>query len=161
MTIKNQGYALIEMLIISAVLVVFIGLSVRPLRMIISEIPRSGRIYQTWNTTTEAIKQLKNDVEQCSRIIGFDNGQLTLEHVDNQVTYMFSDGKISRKASPDESESVWSIPHVKVNTQLWKNDSGHYAVEITTWNEQTVTDRKQKRLRQSFVYFQKESSQVQ
>ena len=161
MTTKDRGYTLIEMLIIIAVLAIVITLSVKPFRTIISDIPRSSRIFQAWNTTTEVMKQLKADVEQSSRIIDLSDGLLTLEHGDSKIVYTFLDGKISRKASTDNSESLWKIPHVKINTQLWISDNIPYAIEITTWNQQNITGREQKRLRQSFVYYQKESSQVQ
>ena len=161
MAIKKRGYTLIEMLIISAVLVVFIALSVRPVRIIAAEIPQSSKTFQHWITTTKAMKQLKADVEQSGRIIDLNDGILTLEHKDSQIVYTFSDEKISREVLPDKSKSSWGVPHVKINMQLWENDNGPYAVEITTWNQKIVSGRQQRRLRQSFVYFQKESGQAQ
>ena len=161
MTTKHRAYALTEMLIIIAALVVLMALSARPLRMMMTEIPRSGRIYQTQNTTTKAMKQLKDDIEKSRRIVDLQDGLLTLQHQDGRITYTFSDGQISRLESGNDSESTWTLPHVKVNTQLWKNEGTPYAVEITTWNQQTDSGRQQIRLKQSFVYFQKGLNQAQ
>ena len=155
MTTKHHGYALTEMLVIIAALVVLMALSARPLRMMMTEIPRSGKIYQTQNTTTKVMKQLKDDIEKSRRIVDLQDNLLTLEHQDGRIRYTFSDGQISRRAFGNDSESTWILPHVKVNTQLWKNNDTPYAVEITTWNQQTGTGRRQIRLKQSFVYFQK------
>jgi len=161
MSTKYRAYALTEMLIIIATLVVVIALSIRPFRMIIAEIPRSNKTYQVWNTTTKAMKQLKADVEKSRRIVDMQAHLLTLEHQNGQIKYTFSEGQISRQISGSDSESIWTLPHVKVNTQLWENNDTPYAVEITTWNQQTVTGRQQIRLKQSFVYFQKGLSQRQ
>ena len=155
MTTKHHAYALTEMLVIIAALVVLMALSAKPLRMMITEIPRSGRIYQTQNTTNKVMKQLKDDIEKSRRIVDLQDNLLTLEHQDGRIRYTFSDGQISRQTSDNNSGSTWTLPHVKVNTQLWKNNDTPYAVEITTWNQQTGTGRQQIRLKQSFVYFQK------
>ena len=50
MTTKHRAYALTEMLIIIAALVLLMALSVKPFRLMITEIPRSSKIYQTQNT---------------------------------------------------------------------------------------------------------------
>ena len=155
MTTKHRAYALTEMLVIIAALVLLMALSVKPFRLMITEIPRSGKIYQTQNTTTKVMKQLKEDTEKSRRIVDLQDNLLTLEHQDGRIRYTFSDGQISRQVSGNDSESTWTLPHVKMNTLLWENDDGPYAVEITTWNQQTGTGRQQIRLKQSFVYFQK------
>ncbi|RKY04925.1 MAG: hypothetical protein DRP56_09495 [Planctomycetota bacterium] len=158
MTTKHRAYALTEMLIIIAALVVVMALSAKPLRMMMTEIPRSGRIYQTQTTTTKVMKQLKDDIEKSRRIVDLQNGLLTLDHQNGRITYTISDGHISRRASGDDLETVWTLPNVKINTQLWENNDTPYAVEITTQNQQTGTGRQQVRLKQSFVYFQKRLS---
>ncbi len=64
MNTKHRAYALTEMLVIIVVLTVLMGLSIRPMRTLISEIPRSARVCQTLNTTTKVLEQLKNDITQ-------------------------------------------------------------------------------------------------
>ncbi len=155
MTTKHRAYALTEMLIIIAALVLLMALSVKPFRMMMTEIPRSAKIYQTQNTTTKVMKQLKDDIEKSRRIVDLQDNLLTLEHQDGRIRYTFSNGQISRQTADNNPESTWILPHVKVDTQLWKNNDTPYAVQITTWNQQTVLGRQQIRLKQSFVYFQK------
>ena len=161
MTTKHRAYALTEMLIIIAALVVLMALSAKPFRTMIVEIPRSGKIYQTQNTTTKAMKQLKDDIEKSRRIVDLKDGLLTLEHQDSRTTYTFSDGQISRQVSGNNLESTWILPHIKISTQLWKNNGTPCAVEITTWNQQADLGKQQIRLKQSFVYFQKGLNQRQ
>ena len=106
MTTKHRAYALTEMLIIIAALVLLMALSAKPFRMMMTEIPRSGKIFQTQNTMTKVMKQFKDDIEKSRRIVNLDEGLLTLEHQDNRITYTFSDGQISRQASGNGSEST-------------------------------------------------------
>ena len=155
MTTKHYGYALTEILVIIAALVVLMTLIARPFRIMMSEIPRSAKIYQTQTTTTKVMKQLKDDIEKSRRIVDLQDNLLTLEHQDGRIRYTFSDGQISRQTSDNNPESTWILPHVKVDTQLWKNNDTPYAIQITTWNQQTVLGRQQIRLKQSFMYFQK------
>ena len=155
MTTKLRGYALIEMLIIMSVLVVFMALSVKSVRTLVSGIPRSNRVYQVWNTTNKAMKQLKDDVEKSHNIVDLRDDLLTLQNQNGRITYKFSDGTISRHTSLDDSEAAWKLPYVKAKTQLWTNDGSPYAVQITTWSQQIISGEQQALLKQSFVYFQK------
>ena len=81
MKTKHRAYALTEMLVIIAAIVVLMALSARPLRTLISEIPRSARACQSFNTTSSFLKQLKKDVEISTRIVKLDNGILELEQL--------------------------------------------------------------------------------
>ena len=152
---KHRAYALTEMLVIIAVLIVVMALSAKPFRTMIVEIPRSGKIYQTQNTTVKVMKQLKEDIEKSRRIVDLQNNLLTLDYQDHRITYLFSDGQISRQTSSNDSEAAWTLPDIKINTQLWKTNGTPYAVEITTQNQRTGTGKPKIHLKQSFVYFQK------
>ena len=61
MNIKHRAYALTEILVIIVIIVVLMTLSVRPMRTMISEIPRSARVCQSLNATTAALGQIQDD----------------------------------------------------------------------------------------------------
>ena len=157
MNTKYRAYALTEMLVIMVMVVVLITLTVRPLRTMVSEIPRSARACRTLNSTTKALDQLRNDVEQASRITGLKNGVLTLEHPDGPVRYSFTDERITRRPAINDSctEYTWQLPHLKTEAKLWNQNDQAYAVELTTWSQQKVLDRDDVRFKQTSVFFRK------
>lgn len=161
MNTKYHAYALTEMLIIIAMIVVVMALSVRPLRNMLSEIPRSARACQTLNTTTQALKQIKQDVEQSSQIIDLTDNTLILEQPDGTVTYTFTAGQITRRPGlqPQDDHFTWQLPNVLIETNLWQQNGTPYAVELATYNQQIVLGRKQTCFKQSTVFFQKEERQ--
>ena len=157
MNTKHRAYALTEMLVIIVILIVLISLTVKPLRMMISEIPRSARVCQTLNGTTKALGQLRNDIERANRIAGLENGVLTLEHPDGPVRYTLADGQITRRPAMNDSgtETTWQLLHLKTEAKLWSDNEQSYAVELTTWNQQKNLGRDNARFRQTSVFFRK------
>jgi hypothetical protein len=135
MNTKRHAYALTEMLVIIVMLIVLISLTVRPLRTLVSEIPRTARTCQSLNATTAAL----------------------LEHTAGTVTYTIADGRMTRSPGlkPSDAEYTWNLPHVKIGTHLWNQDDATYAVELTTWNQQNVLGRDDVRFKQSVVFFRK------
>ena len=155
---KHSAYTLIEMLAVIAALVVLMALSVKPIRTLVSEIPRANRDFQTWTQTQDMLKQLRKDVEQSEqmKITEMDpriSGKLIhLQQSDGLVNYSVTDGNVFRQA--DSSQNIWELPHVKINWKVWENDDRPYALEITTWCERTILDNMRKKFEQSSVYFQ-------
>ena len=94
MKIKRRAYALTEMLVIIVMIIVLMGLSVRPMRTLVSEIPHSARVCQTLNRSMKALDQLRNDIERSNRIAGLAGGVLTLEQPGGMVRYTLSYGHI-------------------------------------------------------------------
>ena len=157
MNTKHRAYALTEMLVIIVILIVLISLTVKPLRMMISEIPRSARVCQTLNGTTKALGQLRNDIEGAIRIAGLAGGVLTLEQPGGIVRYTLADGQITRRPAMNDAgtETTWHLPHLKTETKLWSDNEQSYAVELTTWNQQKNLGRDNARFRQTSVFFRK------
>ena len=157
MNTKHRAYALTEMIVIIAMVVAVMALSIRPLRKMISEIPRSARACQTLNKTTQALKQIKQDVERSTQIIALTDNTLTLEHPDGTVTYTLSKGQITRRPGlhPQDDQFIWQLPNVVIETNLWKQNGTPCAVELTTYNQQIVLGREQTSFKQSAVFFQK------
>ena len=157
MNIKYRAYALIEVLVIIVMVVVIMSLSVRPLRTMLSEIPRSVRICQSLNVTTAALGQIQDDIEKSTEITGLNNGTLALKHDTESITYRIADGQITRHPGLHRSdgEYTWKLPHVKIEIHLWNQDEQPYAVELTTWNQQNALGRDDVRFKQTAVFFKK------
>lgn len=157
MNTKRRAYALTEILVIIVIVVVLTTLSVRPMRTLVSEIPRSARVCQSLNATTAALEQIQDDIEKSTEITGLNYGTLVLKHDTESVTYIIADGQITRSPGLNlsDTEYMWKLPHVKIETNLWNQDNEAYAVELATWNQQTVLGREQKRFKQTSVFFRK------
>ncbi|MBL7214184.1 MAG: hypothetical protein ISS71_00750 [Phycisphaerae bacterium] len=158
----RSAYTLMEILAVIAALVVLMTLATKPMKMLIADIPRANRDFQTWIQTQDMLRQLKNDVEQSTqiKIIDIDprisSKLLYLQQSEKLVSYSLSDSQVLRQI--DTSENSWDLPHVKINWQVWENDNMPYAVEITTWTERIVLNKTRKKFEQSSVYFSKTGS---
>lgn len=157
MNSKHRAYALTEMLVIIVIVAVLMALSVRPFRIMISEIPRSAGACRTLNNTTKALYQLKNDVELAHQITRLKGGILRLEQNNGPVVYTFTNGQITRRPGMNGSgtEYIWQLPNLKTESKLWSFNDRAYAVELTTWNQQTVLGREDARFKQTTVFFKK------
>lgn len=161
MNTKHRAYALTEMLVIIVVLILLISLSVKPLRTLISEIPRSARVCQSLNSTTAVLGQIQSDIETSTEITGLKNGTLVLKHSTQSVSYTIADGRIIRcpGLNPSDAEYTWQLPNVEIKTNLWNRNNQPYAVELTTWNQQNILGRDDVRFKQTSVFFKKGQQQ--
>lgn len=160
MTSRRRAYTLTEVLVIITILVVMASLSARPLRILLSEIPRSARTYQIQKTTADALKQIKQDIERSTRIFHLKNGVLTLEHNAKPVAYTLMDGRIIRRPAlnNDDEADEWNLSNVKIQPRLWRRDNEFHAVELTVWTRQKVLGGKDEDcFRQTMVFFQKDA----
>ncbi len=165
---KRTAFALLEMLAVIAALVVLMSLTVKPMRTLLADMPRSHRDFQVWTQTTDMLDQLRLDVEQSGRMLVFEmdprisHDLLYLESADGLVSYSLTDGKVTRQSNiPGQvSSDVWELPHVEMNWQFWQKDNGPYALEITTWSQRTVFDKPKQKFKQSHVYFQKQGAEI-
>lgn len=162
MKYKRSAYTLLEMLAVIAAIVVMMALSVKPMRTLALHIPRSNRDFQTWTKTEGMLELLKKDVEDSTQINILDVDAdrpcklISLQHPKELIRFSLRDGYVIRKT--DTLEDSWELPHVRINCQIWKNDTEPYAIEITTWAEHTVSGKVQKKFEQTYVYFQKTGS---
>lgn len=161
MNFNRRAYSLTEILVIIVILATLITLSVRPLRTMTLEIPRSVGACQTLNITTNVLDLLQSDIEQAERIVDFRDSVLTLEHNDGLVRYSFADQQITRHPAMNDSgaEYTWQFACLKSQIHLWSQNNQPYAVELTTWNQQNAMDSQQVRFKQIRVFFRKGSRQ--
>ena len=163
---KQTAFALLEMLAVIAALVVLMALTVKPMRTLLADMPRSHRDFQVWTQTLDMLEQLQSDVEQSSRMLVFEmdprisHDLLYLESADGLISYSLVDGKVTRQSTipGHESSNVWELPHVKLNWQFWQKSNVPYALEITTWSHRSILNRPEQKFKQTHVYFQKTGS---
>lgn len=166
MKIKRPAFTIIEILGVTAALVVLMALTVKPMRTMMADVPRSCRDFQTWTQTINMLDQLKTDVERSKRMLVFEmdprisHNLLYLECDDGLVSYALADGKVTRQSGVpgDSPQDAWDLSHVNMNWQFWKQNGWPYALEITTWSQRTILDRNQQKFKQTHVYFQKTGS---
>lgn len=159
---NRNAYTLLELLAIIAAVVVLMALSVKPMRTLVSDIPRAHRDFQTWIKTQGMLTQLKNDVEQSTHIKTVDidprisEPLLYLQQPEQLVIYSLTASDVFRQT--ETSETNWELPHVNINWHVWEDGGTPNAIEITTWTERIILNKSRKRFEQSFVYFQKSGS---
>ncbi len=155
MKTNRHGYALTEVLVIIVVIVVLMGLSVKPMRTLIAEIPRSSEACQAMGLTEKVLEQLDADIAQARRIVSLNGQSLTLDKYDGAVVYTLADEQITRESSTDRQ--TWTLPpNVHIEAVLWERGKTPYAVQLKTCNRQVALGREQTRFSQTRIFFQKE-----
>jgi len=106
------------------------------------------------------------------------NKLLLIELAEGMICYQLKDEKVSRywildtrystRINPPTAgfdrnpallgqesriETVWSVPHAKVEWQVWRKDGGGYAVEVQTHIEHKIQGHWEKKMANSHLYF--------
>ena len=161
----RKGFALVEMLaviiILPFVLVVLAGL----FTTIISDIPRSYRVIQANTSLLSMLRQMQGDIDAAKQLpesfgqYATDDELLLIKLADGMICYQLKDDKVLRRKLTNTQEgsgggtAVWSVPHAKVEWQVWRKDSGGYAVQVKTHIEHKVRGNLEKKMANSHLYF--------
>ena len=161
----RKGFSLIEVLVIIAILpIVWVALD-GLFRTLISDIPRSYRVVQANTSLLSMLNQLHKDVDTAKQLPESfgqhttDDGLLLIELIDGVICYQLRDGEVVRCRLTDaqqgigEDTKVWSVPHGKIEWQVWRKNSGGYAVEVKTHIEHKIRGHWQKKMANSHLYF--------
>ncbi|MCH7558583.1 MAG: hypothetical protein IIB56_14150 [Planctomycetes bacterium] len=167
----RKGFTLVELLVIIIVLP-FVMLVLNGLfSTLIRDIPRSYRVMQENTSLLSMLKQMQQDIDKAKGLPeSFDeyttsNKLLLIELTEGMICYQLKDDKVSRywildtrystriKNQESRIEKVWSIPHAKVEWQVWRKDRGGYAVEVQTHIEHKVGGNLEKKMANSHLYF--------
>jgi len=164
----RKGFTLVEILVVIIVLpfvmLVFDGL----FSTLIRDIPRSYRVVQENTSLLSMLEQMQQDIDKAKGLPeSFDeyttsNKLLLIELAEGMICYQLKDDKartvrrssLASRVTGDESRiTVWSIPHAKVEWQVWRKDGGGYAVEVKTHIKHNVQGHWQKKMVNSHLYF--------
>lgn len=161
----RKGFTLVEVLVVLAVLpfmmIVFGGL----FNTLIKDIPRSHRVVQENTSLLSMLDWIQKDIDQAKGLPeSFDeyitsDKLLLIELAEGMVCYQLKDDKVLRYTLTDSQQSnaleqtVWSVPHAKVEWQVRRKNGGGYAVEVQTHIEHIVHGRWEKKMANSHLYF--------
>jgi len=170
----RKGFTLVEMLVVITI-IPFVSVALAGLfTTIISDIPRSYRVTQENTNLLSMLRQMHKDIDTAKGLPeSFEerttnNELLLIELADGMICYQLKDGEVLRRKLTDaqqgssepsprrglgEDTTVWSVPHAKVQWQVWKKDGGGYAVEVKTHIEHKVRGNWQKKMANSHLYF--------
>ena len=164
----RKGFTLVEMLVVIIVLP-FVMLVLDGLfSTLIRDIPRSYRVMQENTSLLSMLEQMQQDIDKAKGLPeSFDeyttsNKLLLIELAEGMICYQLKDDKartvrrssLASRVTGDESRiTVWSMPHAKVEWQVWRKDGGGYAVEVQTHIEHKIQGHWQKKMVNSHLYF--------
>jgi hypothetical protein len=144
---------LIEMLAILGLLVIFFVLMTKPMQILLADIPRGNRNFQTAASLNYLVNSLKTDIE-AAKELKTDNDPNILMVVANTGTtrYRFTKEQVFRIADDNpEPTDVWTLPHTYF---VW-NVKNPATVEITGWIEEKASGRCEKKFYNSHVFYTK------
>ncbi len=164
----RKGFTLVEMLVVIIVLPFVILVLDGLFSTLIRDIPRSYRVMQENTSLLSMLEQMQQDIDKAKGLPeSFDeyttsNKLLLIELAEGMICYQLKDDKartvrrssLASRVTGDESRiTVWSMPHAKVEWQVWRKDGGGYAVEVKTHIEHKIQGHWQKKMVNSHLYF--------
>jgi hypothetical protein len=149
----RKGYMLNEMIVLFGLLVVFLAVMTEPMRILLADIPRGHRNFQTAASLNHLVNSLRTDVEAAKELkTGDDPNSFIIIGNKGTAVYRFTKQQIFRIAddNPDPA-SVWTLPHTYL---VWdvKNPN---AVEITGWIEAIASGRREKKFYNAHIFYTK------
>ncbi len=164
----RKGFTLVEVLVVIIVLPFVILVLDELFSTLIRDIPRSYRVMQENTSLLSMLEQMQQDIDKAKGLPeSFDeyttsNKLLLIELAEGMICYQLKDDKartvrrssLASRVTGDESRiTVWSIPHAKVEWQVWRKDGGGYAVEVQTHIEHKIQGHWEKKMVNSHLYF--------
>ena len=161
----RKGFTLIEVLIVVIVLPFMMLVLDDLFRTLIKDIPRSYQVVQENTSLLSMLEQMQKDIDKAKGLpesFGeYTTGDklLLIELAEGMICYQLKDDKVLRRKLTDNQQNnalektVWSIPHAKVEWQVWRKDGGGYAVEVKTHIKHNVQGHWQKKMVNSHLYF--------
>jgi hypothetical protein len=146
----RKGYTLIEMLGMLVFFVLVFSLAFKPTRMMISDVPRQHRDFQTAASLNHVLDCLKTDIEAAKELTPA--GEPNTLVIDGSITYHFDNEHISRTNTNDpNATSLWTLP----NSHLVWEVKNQNALQITGWLERTVLGKTEKKFHNSHLFYVK------
>ena len=161
----RKGFSLVEMLVVMVILSLVYLLLAGLFTTIIGDIPRSFRVIQANTSLLSMLEQMHDDIDAAKGLpesfaeYTTNDEMLLIELADAMIFYQLKDGEVFRRKLTNtqqgsgEDTAVWSVPHAKVEWQVWRKDEGSYAVEVKTHIEHKVRGHWEKKMANSHLYF--------
>lgn len=158
----RKGYLLVEILVILFVLMLVSVTLGRFFRTLAYELPRDSRLVQESCVLNNVVSRIRADVASAkvlSESVG-DSAEpvsLLMKLPDGVVSYKFNDGRILRRGAgaPDTAsgDTIWSVPHGRIEWRVWHRDQTGYAVEVRTCIEDKDLGHIRRKMANSYLFF--------
>ncbi|NQT02000.1 MAG: hypothetical protein HQ580_08255, partial [Planctomycetes bacterium] len=132
-------------------------------RKLMGDIPRAHRDFQANTSVQDMIRRLRRDVESGRSLLQYEGDDrvggdlLLIESGEGVISYEFDRDRVVRSLAVDDpnmpGESIWSVPHARIDWDVWRRNNAGYALEVRTAIERTVLDRPEIKLRNSHLFF--------
>ncbi len=159
----RRAMTLLEVLAMIALLVVILAMFTKTFNRLMGAVPRAHRDFQANTSVHDMIRRLRRDVESGRSLLryagdGRVGGDLLLiESGEGVISYEFDGDRVVRSLAVDDpnvpGESIWSVPHARIDWDVWRRNNAGYALEVRTAIERTVLDRREIKLRNSHLFF--------
>jgi len=161
----RKGFALVELLVIIAVICIISVPLARLSTTTLRDVPRAYKMVVSNTSILNALKQIQKDVNAARRFPKSFNAYtisdetLLIELANNTICYQIKNGRILRRTlsntrvNSNEEIASWSVPKAKIEWRIRRKNSRAYAVEVKTYIEQKSGDRLEKKMASSHLYF--------
>ncbi len=159
----RRAMTLIELLVMLALLVVILGLFTKSFNILMGGVPRAHRDFQANTSVQDMIRRLRKDVESGRRLLQYAGDErvggdlLLIASGEDVISYEFDRDRVVRTLAVDDpnmpGESIWSVPHARIDWDVWRRNDAGYALEVRTAIERTVLGRPEIKLRNSHLFF--------
>jgi hypothetical protein len=158
----RKGYLLAEMIVILSVLMLVLLITGPFFRTLAYELPRNSRLVQESCVLNNVVSRIRADIASAkvlSESVG-DSAEpvlLVMKLPDGMVSYKFNNGRILRREAGAQNtasgDTIWSVPHGRVEWRVWRRDQTGYAVELRTCIEYKDLGHIQRKMANSYLFF--------
>jgi hypothetical protein len=151
--LMRNGYTLLEMLGTIALLTLVFMLSNEPVRIMILDVPRQHREFQTAASLDHLLNRLKTDIEAAKELKTINEPNMLIIISDTKtIAYHFDNKQINRMVGDDpNSTGLWTLPDSHLAWEVQNQN----ALQITGWLERTVMGQAQKKFQNSHLFYVK------
>jgi type II secretory pathway component PulJ len=159
----RKGYLLAEMIVILSIMMLVLLITGRFFRTFAYELPRDFRLVQENCVLNNAVSHIRTDVASAkvlSESLGdsAESALLVMKLPDGDtVSYKFDDGRILRRGAgakdTTSGDTIWSVPHGRIEWRVWRRDQTGYAVELRTCIEYKDLGHMQRKMANNYLFF--------
>ena len=161
----RKGFTLVELLIALIILPIMLIVLNGLFKTLIKDIPRSQKVVQINTSLLNMLKNIQQDINKAKALpetyneYNQNDKMLLIELPEGMLCYQLKDGKVLRFRLSDNQKDnsietkYWSVPHAKVEWDVWRKNKTGYAAEVRTYIEHKVYGHWERKMANSHLYF--------